>query len=197
MSEALIIAEPRSKKARDRIFETATELFYRDGIRAVGVEEIVNRAGATKPSLYRSFESKDALVAAYLRERGDHFWGLFDEAADAHPGEPRAQLLAFFKGVAKRAAQPGYRGCGLTNAVVEYPDPRHPGKQVALAHKAALRERLRGMTAALGARKADDLADSLLMLLEGAYVSSQMFEPEANPATRVHKAAKALIDAYT
>ena len=50
----------------DRIRQSARELFYREGIRAVGVDEIVNRAGVTKPSLYRSFSSKDALAAAYL-----------------------------------------------------------------------------------------------------------------------------------
>ncbi|TIV72810.1 MAG: TetR/AcrR family transcriptional regulator, partial [Mesorhizobium sp.] len=69
--------------------------FYREGIRAVGVDEIVRRTGVTKPSLYRSFPSKDELAASYLRKYDLEFWERFDEAVDAHPGNPRAQIIAF------------------------------------------------------------------------------------------------------
>lgn len=182
-------------RARERIYEAASELFYREGIRAVGVDEIVSKAGATKPSLYRSFQSKDGLVADYLRGRGDYFWTLFDAAVDAHPGDPRAQLLAFFEALGKRATKPGYRGCGLTNAVVEHPAPAHPGRLVAIAHKTELRKRLRAMAAELDAKRPDELADGLFLLIEGAYASSQMFGEEG-PARDVRALAKALIKAY-
>lgn len=182
-------------RAADRIFDSARELFYREGTRAVGVDEIVSRAGATKPTLYRSFESKDQLIAAYLRDQGNHFWSYFDAAAEAHPGDPRAQILAYLEGLAGRADVAGYRGCGLTNAVVEYPDPTHPGRQVAVAHKMELRERLRGMAREIGARQPDALADALLLLIEGVFVSSQLFGP-GGPATAVTAAAEALFDAY-
>ncbi|WP_309087866.1 helix-turn-helix domain-containing protein [Phenylobacterium sp.] len=182
-------------RAADRIFDTARELFYREGTRAVGVDEIVSRAGATKPTLYRSFESKDQLIAAYLRYEGDHFWDYFDAAAEAHPGDPKAQILAYLDGLAARADRPGYRGCGLTNAAVEYPDPQHPGRQVAVEHKQELRERLRAMARVIDARKPDELADALLLLIEGVFVSSQLFGP-GGPATAVRPAAEALFDAY-
>jgi AcrR family transcriptional regulator len=183
-------------RAAERILSTAGELFYREGTRAIGVDEIVTRAGATKPSLYRAFESKDQLIAAYLADQGEGFWRYFDAAVEGHPGDPRAQILAFFDALGERAARPGYRGCALTNAAVEYPAPDHPGRRVSVGHKQDLRERLRGMTKAMGARKPKKLADALLLLIEGVYVSSQLFGPDG-PAGAARMAAEALIEAHT
>lgn len=183
-------------RAAERILSTAGELFYREGTRAIGVDEIVTRAGATKPSLYRAFESKDQLIAAYLAGEGEGFWRYFDAAVASHPGDPRAQILAFFDALGERAGRPGYRGCALTNAAVEYPAPDHPGRLVSVAHKQDLRDRLRGMTKAMGARKPKKLADALLLLIEGVYVSSQLFGPDG-PAGAARMAAEALIEAHT
>jgi AcrR family transcriptional regulator len=183
-------------KASERILSTASELFYREGARAVGVDEIVARAGATKPSLYRAFESKDQLIAAYLQGQAEGFWGDFNAATDLHPGNPKAQILGFFEALAERAARPGYRGCGLTNAAVEYPDRKHPGRKVVVAHKDDLRDRLRGMTKAMDAKKPKKLADSLLLLIEGVYVTSQLFSDDG-PAAAAKGAAEALIEAHT
>src|SRR6188768_2529734 len=102
-------------KAADRILSTASELFYREGARAVGVDEIVARAGATKPSLYRAFASKDQLIAAYLQGQSDHAWSYFEAAAQAHPDDPKAQILAYIEALGERAQKPSYRGCGLSN----------------------------------------------------------------------------------
>jgi AcrR family transcriptional regulator len=183
-------------KAADRILSTAGELFYRQGARAIGVDEIVERAGATKPSLYRAFGSKDQLIAAYLEGQGEHMWAYFEAAVAAHPDDPKAQILAYFEGLSDRAIGKGYRGCGLTNAVVEYPDPKHPGRKVAVGHKEHLRVRLRDMARAMDARKPKKLADSLLLLIEGVYVTSQLFGPEG-PAGAARGAAEALIEAHT
>jgi AcrR family transcriptional regulator len=183
-------------KAAERILSTASELFYRQGARAVGVDEIVATAGATKPTLYRAFASKDQLIAAYLEGQGRQAWSDFEAAAEAHPDDPKAQILAYFEGLADRAAKPGYRGCGLTNAAVEYPEPKHPGRKVAVRHKDAMRERLREMTKAMGARKPKKLADSLLLLMEGAFVTSHLFGPEG-PASAAKGAAEALIEAHS
>src|ERR1700685_3146817 len=116
----------QNKLAAQRIRETARDLFYRQGIRAVGVDEIVARAGVTKPSLYRSFASKDELAAAYLRDYDVEFWERLEHTIAGHAGAPRAQLHAVFERLARRAVEPDYRGCGLTNAAVEYPEPNHP-----------------------------------------------------------------------
>lgn len=196
MTKVVTTPEEPPKKAADRILSTASDLFYREGARAVGVDEIVARAGATKPSLYRAFESKDQLIAAYLQGQAEGFWSYFDAAVDAHPDDPKAAILAFFEALGDRAARPGYRGCGLTNAAVEYPDRKHPGRRVAVDHKADLRDRLRAMTKAMDAKKPKKLADSLLLLIEGVYVTSQLFG-EDGPAAAAKGAAEALIEAHT
>ena len=189
-------AKGAASKAGDRIRDTARQLFYREGIRAVGVDEIVRRAAATKPSLYRSFKSKDELAAAYLRDWDSAFWERFDAAVAAHPGEPRLQLRLFVLRLAKRMRQPGYRGCALTNAAVEYPQAGHPARQVAVANKRRLRRRLAQMATAMGATQPRLLGDGLALLLEGASASCQLFR-SAGPADALARVVEQLIDAAT
>lgn len=181
-------------RAADRIRQTARELFYREGIRAVGVDEIVTRAGVTKPSLYRSFPSKDELAAAYLRDYEAEFWSRFDRAAAEHPGDPRAAIMSFLTGLAQRASKDGYRGCGLTNAAVEYPLASHPARLVAEAHKRELRRRLTEMAAGMGAAEPEVLGEGLLLLIEGAFVTGQLFGDQG-PARSVALVADRLIEA--
>lgn len=181
-------------RAADRILEVARNLFYRQGIRAIGVDEIVRRAGVTKPSLYRSFSSKDELAASYLRAYESEFWWRFDAAVAMYPGEPRQQILAFLAGIGTRAVMPDYRGCGMTNAAIEYPEVGHPARLVGEANKRELRRRLRAIAAEMGAEDADMLGDGLLLLIEGAYVSGQLFGP-GGPAASIAANADRLIEA--
>jgi AcrR family transcriptional regulator len=185
---------PESTKLRaaDRIRQTARELFYREGIRAVGVEEIVTRAGVTKPSLYRSYASKDELAAEYLRDYEAAFWERFDSEKDRHPDDVRAQLLGYMQGLALRASTCDYRGCGLTNAAIEYPQPDHPARKVAQLHKRKLRARLVEMCKTMQARQPELLADGLLLLIEGTYASGQTFG-EHGPAATLVQVAETLI----
>ena len=184
-------ARPR---AAERILGVARDLFYRQGIRAIGVDEIVRRAGVTKPSLYRSFSSKDELAASYLKYYDKEFWVRFDEAVAAHPGDPRAQIIAFLTRAGKRTQMPGYRGCGMTNAAVEYPQAGHPARVVGEENKRELRRRLRAMAAGMGAADPDTLGDGLLLLIEGAYISGQLFGA-GGPAQSVARNADLLIQA--
>src|ERR1700755_2335032 len=102
-------------RAADRIRASASELFYREGIRAVGVDEVVDRAGVTKPSLYRSFASKDALAAAYLRDFDLSFWENLERPGGKSYSNARDHVLAYIGQLAARAVAKGYRGCGLSN----------------------------------------------------------------------------------
>lgn len=172
----------------------ARELFYRQGIRAVGVEEIVARAGVTKPSLYRAYASKDELAASYLHLYEAEFWARFDAAVERHPGDARAQIVDYLDGLAERATAAGYRGCGLSNAMVEYPEPGHPARQVAEAHKARLRARLHAMAAEMGASDPAMLGDALFLLLEGTLVSAQIFHRNG-PSGSVAAIGRLLLDA--
>ena len=187
-------APGRSPRAADRILDTARRLFYLEGIRAIGVDEIVRQAGVTKPSLYRSFASKDELAASYLRVYDQEFWKRFDAAVAAHPGDPRGQILDYLAGLGSRAVMTGYRGCGMTNAAVEYPEPDHPARLVSEENKRELRRRLRLMAAEMGAADPDALGDGLLLLMEGAFISGQLFGPDG-PAASVAENADRLIEA--
>lgn len=184
----------RQPAAAKRILDVARDLFYRQGIRAIGVDEIVRTAGVAKPSLYRAFSSKDELAASYLRQYDREFWERFDDAVATHPGDPRAQILAFLTRVGQRTQTPAYRGCGMTNAAVEYPEPDHPARKVSEDNKRELRRRLREMARGMGAADADTLGDGLLLLIEGAYISGQLFGA-GGPARSVARNAALLIDA--
>ncbi len=188
-------AQPDGKpRAAERILGAACELFYRDGIRAVGVDAIVETAGVTKPSLYRSFASKDELAAAYLRDYEEGFWSRFEGALARHPADPRAGLLAYFAGVATRQAATAYRGCALTNAAVEFPEAGSPARRVSEANKRRLRQRLEELSSSMGAEEPALLADGLLMLFEGANASGQIFGADG-PARSLAVIADRLIGA--
>ena len=197
MTKSKRIAARRAapKRAAERIRESARDLFYRQGIRAVGVDEIVNRAGVTKPSLYRSFPSKDELAADYLRHMGEDGLARFDAVIAANPADPRGQLRIWIGELLVKATKRDYRGCGTTNAVVEYPDRRHPARKVANDIKGRFRARLAALAAAMGAQKPDRLGDALMLLFEGVYASGQLFGA-GGPARVVLEAADAMIDSY-
>jgi AcrR family transcriptional regulator len=184
---------PQPPRAAERIRASARELFYREGIRAVGVDEIVNRAGVTKPSLYRAFPSKDDLAAAYLSDYDREFWPRFEKPGGKNQPDARAQVLAYIRELANRAVKDGYRGCGLSNAAVEYPGHTHPARLVAETHKKTLRQRLRELAAEMGARDPRMLGDALMLLIEGVYVTGQ--QSASGPAQSALAAATALIDA--
>lgn len=195
MTDAAAAEKPKPRAA-DRIRETARELFYGRGIRAVGVDEIVTRAGVTKPSLYRAYASKDDLAAEFVIQWGEGFTRRFETTIADHPGDPRGAILAFFKKLGERAEAKGYRGCAVSNCAVEYPERGHPGRKAALAHKAHVRERFHELSRQMGARKPEQLGDALLLLLEGCFLTGQLFG-EDGPAGAAKKAAATLIDAHT
>lgn len=165
MKEAAETArDPRP--AAQRVLEAAKELFYRQGIRATGVEEVCRVAGATKMSLYRTYPSKDALVAAILRQDCEEYWRLHGPVREAPPEQrPRAFIAA----AAALLREPGFRGCPMGLAIAEFPDADHPARKIADAHKQAHRAELRRLCAEAGARSPEILGDALMLCLEGAY----------------------------
>jgi AcrR family transcriptional regulator len=127
------------KSARERILETADDLFYRDGIHAVGIDTIIEKSGVAKMSLYRSFASKEDLVAAYLEARSQRYWQWWDGVMARNASEPRRELRDLFKAIAVRAGRPEFRGCALLKAAAEFPEEGCRARGVALAHKKELR----------------------------------------------------------
>jgi len=178
---------------RERILATASDLFYRHGIRAVGVEAIAETAGTNKMTLYRHFSSKDELVAAYLSQLAEEGDGLWDKARAAHPGDAEAQLRYLLKRAAEFATEGRGRGCALANAAVELAaEPRHPARRVVEAHKRRQRERLVALVREAGYARPEQLADELFLLVEGARVCLQSVGV-AGPGSRLYALAESLL----
>jgi len=185
---------PRNQaQVRDRILETASALFYRRGVRAVGVDLVVEEAGVAKTSLYRHFKTKDDLIAAFLEREDEDFWSCWDSVAQRQPTDAKAELEGQLTWIGERVGRPNYRGCPQLNVAAEFPDPAHPARAVATAHKNELRRRLKQIAERLHARRPDELASQLSLLINGAFVSSQIFS--ADEATPVLLAASRALTA--
>jgi len=181
--------------ARAQLLDAAEQLFYSEGTRNVGVEAVAKAAGAHKMSLYRQFESKDALLKAYLERRDEKFWSYFEASVAKHPDQPKRQLQQIFVDLAKRASAPDYRGCPFVNVAVEFPDRDHLARQMVADTKARLLKRLTVLTKAAGAKQASTLAKSLALLIEGAYAASQTYGTPNPVLSALPKAADTLIAA--
>jgi AcrR family transcriptional regulator len=194
-------AKPR---VRDRILETAGELFYARGIHCVGVDSIASEAGTNKMSLYRNFPSKEELVAEYLREQEREYWAVWDATVEPFEGDPRRQLEALFDGFLARAKHKHdevedckvRRGCALGNAAVEIPPEDDNLRSIVLTYKSELRRRLRKLSKEAGASEPDTLGDALMLLLEGGCYTLSTFSGTSGPIASMAKAARALISIH-
>ncbi len=186
--------EKAGSAARERILETAEQLFYRDGYRAVGVDTIVAESGVAKMTLYRHFPSKDDLIAVYLERTNERLLAWMDGLIASHR-DPRVALEAVFDGVAKLASSPECLGCAFVAAAGEFPEPDHPGHEAAAAHKRAVVARLRELAERAGARNASALAEELLLIMDGAWSAARVFGAGSH-GRRASRAAKDLIAAH-
>jgi AcrR family transcriptional regulator len=191
-----VISRSPKLRVRDRIMQAASNLFYCRGIRAVGVDTIASEAGTNKMSFYRSFASKDELVAEYLRAEEREGWQWWDETVAEHAGNPRAQLEALFDVLVTNACQEGSRGCALANAAVEITEPDHPARPIVEQYKAEMRRRFRQLAHEVGAREPDSLGDALMLLWEGSYLTLLTLGRHG-PVEGAAKTARVLIAAYT
>ncbi len=105
----------RSAPARERILLTAHDLFYREGIRATGIDRVILEAGVTKVTFYRHFPSKNDLICAFLEHRHRRWMDWFVEALGRHGGDVDALAGA----LAEWFNDPGFRGCAFINSVGE------------------------------------------------------------------------------
>jgi AcrR family transcriptional regulator len=179
---------------RDRILSTASDLFYQHGIRGVGVELVVEKAGVAKTSLYRHFGTKDDLVFAFLERMDEEFWQTWDKVTQEHPDDARGELNAQLNWIGERVGEPHYRGCPQLNIAVEYPELDHPARKFAKDHKRELRRRLKVIAQKLKCAAPDELAGQLAVLINGAFVSTPMYKP-GEATTLLRRAADALISA--
>jgi AcrR family transcriptional regulator len=171
---------------RERILETADRLFYREGIRVVGVDTIAAEIGISKRTLYNYFPSKDDLIVAYLSSRLRPI-----EASDLPPAE---QILEDFDRLERAMRRDGYRGCPFMNAVAELADRGHAAHEIAVAHKEKRRALFRNLLVRLDVADADGLATQLMILGEGA-VAQALMHGDPGMARAAREAARVLLTA--
>jgi AcrR family transcriptional regulator len=176
----------------DKVLATASRLFYAHGVRAVGVEWIVSESGVAKTSLYRHFETKDDLVAAFLEREDQEFWAQWNRVVAAAPADPTIELMSLLEWIGKRVSRDGYRGCPQINVAAEFSDPEHPARKIRRRHKLAMFERLRDLVGRIGRRPPDDTALQLALLMDGAFTSDGRLA-KGNAVRILQSAAKALI----
>lgn len=158
--------------ARQRILETADRLFYKEGIRAVGIDRIIAEAEVAKMSLYKHFPSKDDLILAVLKYREENVLAFFGSAMERHGKRMKDKLRAFFAALKDWFESPGFRGCAFQNAAVELADPAHAGTQFVRDHKRRFQEFLAGLIEESLGKGAAKVAPAVGLLVEGAIVTA-------------------------
>ncbi|WP_260739558.1 TetR/AcrR family transcriptional regulator [Tunturiibacter lichenicola] len=185
--------EAPAQAVKERILATACALFYQRGVRAVGVDLIVEKADVAKTSLYRFFKTKDDLVAAFLKQEDEDFWATWDRVARQYAAEPAAELYGQLAWIGERVGRSNYRGCPQINVAAEFPETGHPARKVAAAHKREMRKRLQGLAEQMNMARPDELAGQMALLINGAFVSSQIFKP-GEAASLLVRTAQTLVD---
>jgi AcrR family transcriptional regulator len=177
---------------RERIVGAARELFYRHGIHAIGVDAIAEAAGTNKMTLYRHFDSKDALVVECLRRLTAEFDVSWDAIAAAHTGDPKGQLLAWLRHIGEWKLSAADRGCALANTAVEISDPDHPARRFIDQQKTLHREKLVQLCREAKLKDPALFADKVFLMCEGARVSLQSVGPKG-PACRLVEMLQSLV----
>lgn len=181
-----------SVSRKDHLVETALALFAREGFHATGIDRILAESGVAKMTLYKHFRSKEELVVAALRLRDERFRAWLAERAAAGGKSPRKRLLSVFDALEEWFGTPGFRGCMFVNACAEYGSLEHPVHATAAEHKGAMRGWLRDLAAEAGVADAEEAADQLMLLIDGATVTAHV-TGNGRAARRARRTAKSLL----
>ena len=156
---------------RERILKAAGKLFYGEGIRAVSVDAVAEKAGVTKRTLYYHFRSKDDLIAAYLEVRDQPNLTLFKRWFAETEGDVAQKVEGIFRNLARSARHPKWKGCGFLRTSVELVNlPGHPAMTAGRMHKKRVEDWLCDVFAEAGSGKdARQLARQVILLLDGAF----------------------------
>jgi AcrR family transcriptional regulator len=178
--------------ARRRIVDTATALFYGEGVHAVGIDRIIAEAGVAKATFYKHFPSKEDVVLTYVREQDE-----LGRAAVAELPEqpPRQMLLRLFDRIHEAARQPGYRGCPFINAAAEYPDQASPVRQAIDDHRRWTRDLFRGLLVAEGHLDPDRIAEILVVLYDGFLIAGDLDDTAEELPALIRDAVLRVLDA--
>lgn len=178
--------ELATRPARERILLTAHDLFYREGIRATGIDRVIAESGVTKVTFYRHFPSKHELVLAFLAHRHERWIGWFSDALQRHGGGARG-LGALVPTLAEWFGHGGYRGCAFINSVGEFGETQPEVAEIARAHKRDMTDAIAGLMPRTRTRDAD--AQVVALLVDGAIIRAQI---EASPDAALKTLGRAL-----
>ena len=182
---------PKRSSARQSALSVASRLFYENGARAVGMEQIVAESGIAKTTIYRHFANKDALIAAFLQNEDEAFWTQWEDVLAERPtGQSAVEALC--RWIGERVSRDRYRGCPQINLAAEFSDPDHPARRIAAAHKKEMRHRLEALCEESGAVAPDRSALAIALLFDGAFTSGTS-HAERNLGRLLTDAAESLL----
>ena len=182
------------KPAKERILDAANRLFYGEGIRAVSVDAIAEKAGITKKTLYYHFKSKDDLVAAYLSSRDQPNLKLYAKWFDETEGPLADKVAAIFANVAASARHPKWKGCGFLRTAAELANmPGHPAMKVGAAHKKKFEAWLAEEFERAGLKHPAVSARHVVLLMDGAF-STVLVHQDPSYIDAAGEAARAVVE---
>ena len=179
---------------RQQILETASELFYQNGIQHVGINEVIAESGVAKRTLYRWFPSKDKLIEEVMKHRAQQWIQWFEKAVNERGNTPKEQLLATFDVLREWYASPGFRGCPFINAVLELADASHKAHHVSIDLRESIRQIIMRLAAQAGVQNPDMFSRQYLLLIGGASLMATI-EQSPDGATFAQNTLSVLIDA--
>lgn len=177
---------------KGRILDSAGQLFYKEGLRATGIDRVLSNAGAAKASLYSHYGSKDELVTAYLQGQARDWTARVE--ARVHPGDGRDGLLRLFDMLGELVSGEDFRGCPFLNATGELPDPSHPGRAVMRREREWLHGLIRSLLLSAGVRDLDRMTRAVVVLHDGA-LASAVLDADGTTAEAARFAVERLLDA--
>jgi AcrR family transcriptional regulator len=184
--------EDGQDSGRERVSRAAYELFSREGVRTVGVDAVIARAGTAKMTLYRNFPSKDDLILDFLRRR-EQLWtrDWLEAESQRRGGTPRDRLLAIFDVFSEWFSRPDFEGCSFLTTMIEVNDREHPVHQAAVGHLANIRGYIESLAADAGIRDADAFARKWHLLMKGSIMAAH--EGDTAAAARARELGELLL----
>lgn len=161
----------RRQSPRDRLIDTAATLFYERGLPNVGINEVTDRAGVARMTLYNNFSSKDDLALAAFERQGERRRTLIEVQTRRHRTAP-TKIAALFDVADRLASESHFCGCAFINVILQQPDPDGRMHALARAHKHWIKAKILHWVDVAGARNSDRLAQQILALWDGSVVES-------------------------
>ncbi len=173
-----ILESATAAPAKKRILETANQLFYQEGVKSVGIDKLISESGVTKATFYKHYGSKDRLIVEYIAQR--HSQTKFDlERVIADADDAEHAIRAIVEEIVTAVESSGFRGCPFINAAGDFPDARHPVRELVTQHRDWYTDTLAELLGRMGHPLPGDAADDLMLVRDGAMTGGYAGDPVA------------------